>query len=471
MFGNVSVDTTAPADGYIGAFAAAFACHALGANPRSHAEFCHIHAAPPCSHSHPYGPFVKIAVGRACGTLPTHSWHLIFTGVRQHPEGTNGKGLMDALDAPRVRRFFSAAIGNPPEERPAAIVVTHLLQDRPFFLEAVDIVAEIRSVLPKPKTVNYEVAGWLQHRFPIDTLSRGLFSNSETALEFIDSRVKGQPFVLLDIGGYFSSSLHAIARKFGRHLIGVVEDTENGIQRYEELPDLPCRVYHVARSPLKTPEDFLVGQSIVFSVEALLREQGDILHGRTACVIGYGKLGRSIANLLHNRHVRVVIHDKSRITSVEALSHGFPVAPTLKQALRGAGLVFCATGQISLTAEDFTLVDGGAYIATVTSSDDELQLQGLKASYEMQQVSEYASRYRNKDHVFYILNRGQAVNFIHGAAVGPFIYLVQAEILACIQKLARGATTPGLCEACVATRDRIAGVWYEHFGSSSTRQI
>jgi adenosylhomocysteinase len=31
--------------------------------------------------------------------------------------------------------------------------------------------------------------------------------------------------------------------------------------------------------------------------------------------------------------------------------------------------------------------------------------------------------------ILYLMNRGQAVNFVHGAAVGPFIQLLQAEIL------------------------------------------
>lgn len=61
--------------------------------------------------------------------------------------------------------------------------------------------------------------------------------------------------------------------------------------------------------PLKDPEDFLVGQSVVFSTEALMRGRGDILHGRTALVIGFGKLGSSIARLLHAKGVQVTVFD------------------------------------------------------------------------------------------------------------------------------------------------------------------
>lgn len=371
---------------------------------------------------------------------------------------------MDTLDSRYARRFFSEITGDTPqEERPASLVITHLLSDRPFFLEATNKVTEIVGLMPKPKTENPEARAWLQHRYPIFSLRRDMFNQSEKAIAFIASRVGDRPFVLVDIGGYYSSSLTAISEAFGGKLLGVVEDTENGLQRYESLRPLPCRVYQVARSPLKNPEDFLVGQSIVFSTEALLREQGDILHGRTACVIGYGKLGRSIANLLHSRHVRVVVYDTDPVTSVEALSHGFTVAPSLRLGLKNAGLVFCATGNLSLRLEDVQDIEHGAYIATVTSSDDELQFSDLTKTYEVNQRTEYVTRYTRDGHTFHILNRGQAVNFIHGAAVGPFIYLVQAEIVAAIQELMSSTKAPGVYECPRSVRERIAKAWVKYY--------
>lgn len=99
----------------------------------------------------------------------------------------------------------------------------------------------------------------------------------------------------------------------------MVEDTENGHRRYAELDKLPCPVISVSRSPLKEPEDFLVGQSVAFSTEALMRSRGDILHGRTALVIGFGKLGSSIARLLHVKGVQVTVYDIDPVRRTQAL--------------------------------------------------------------------------------------------------------------------------------------------------------
>lgn len=49
-------------------------------------------------------------------------------------------------------------------------------------------------------------------------------------------------------------------------------------------------------------------------------------------------------------------------------------------------------------------------------------------------------------HYFYMLAGGNAVNFLHGASVGAFIFLVQAEILAATSRLTAGDCEPGYHE-------------------------
>ena len=377
---------------------------------------------------------------------------------------------MDTLDKKRVKSYFNRVLSKfPITEEICSVVITHLLPDRPYLLEAVNKAAEVISVIPKPKSICPTVKGWISHLYPIDQLSRSDIDKTDGFINLIRPRLKGRKVVLLDIGGYFSKSFKKIDHALDNCILGVIEDTENGLQKYTSSV-ISKPVISVARSPLKNPEDFLVGQSIVFSTEALLREQGDILHGRTACVIGYGKLGRSIAELLNARHVRTVVYDIDPIKSVEAMSHGFTVSPSLSHALKGSGIIFCATGNFAVKAEDFENIDDGAYIATVTSSDDELQLQEIKEKYTINMITDYIAQYRNKQHVVYVLNRGQAINFIHGAAVGPFIYLIQAEILASISILLNNNVKLEIIENNKDMRCKIASIWLQEFGPKSYRK-
>jgi adenosylhomocysteinase len=219
----------------------------------------------------------------------------------------------------------------------------------------------------------------------------------------------------------------------------------------------------VARSPLKDPEDFLVGQSVVFSTEALMRGRGDILPGRSALVIGFGKLGSSIARLLHAKGVRVTVYDLDPVRRAQALSQGFNVARDRDRAISMASVVLCATGSMALRGEDFPNLKNGAYVATVTSSEDELELAGLPDCYIRHQAGEAVTRYETTGHYFYLMNGGNAVNFLHGASVGPFIFLVQSEIIAGIHMLGDGGLDLGMHEVNSKTREAIAATWLDFY--------
>jgi adenosylhomocysteinase len=190
---------------------------------------------------------------------------------------------------------------------------------------------------------------------------------------------------------------------------------------------------------------------------------GRLLQGREACVIGFGKVGNSVARTLHAKSVRVTIYDESPVRMTHALSQGFQTACSRAEAVRRAHLVVCATGNVSLRSEDFSSLRNGAYVVSVTSSDDELEVGGLSERYDHCSVGPHVVRYSTMYQYFYLVNNGNAINFLHGAVVGPFIFLVQAEILAAISLLARGEGGGGLCEVGNEERAFIAQTWLDHF--------
>ncbi|ROQ68237.1 adenosylhomocysteinase [Streptomyces sp. 840.1] len=371
---------------------------------------------------------------------------------------------METFERARLDAYFANIVGRfLPEERASSFLITHLLPERPGFVRAVAALSDLRAVLPKPKSVSESARREVERCIAVDALSRGLFADPDSALDYIESRAGGERIVLLDVGGYFAPALTDLHDRFSGQLAGVIEDTENGHRRYAGIDKLPCPVISVARSPLKDPEDFLVGQSVVFSTEAVMRGRGDILHGRPALVIGFGKLGSSIARLLHAKGVQVTVFDIDPVRRAQALAQGFAVARDRESALTGAGLVLCATGSVSLRGEDFGNLRNGAYVATVTSSEDELELGTLPEVYTRTKVGDHVTRYQTTGHYFYLANGGNAVNFLHGASVGPFIFLVQAEILSAIRMLTRDDLAPGLHEVAAADRAAIAATWLSYF--------
>ncbi|MCX5302815.1 adenosylhomocysteinase [Streptomyces sp. NBC_00160] len=371
---------------------------------------------------------------------------------------------MDRTDRARLDAYFQQIIKRFPVPRGiTSLVVTHLLPERPVFLGALSGVTRIAAVLPKPRSIDQATLEVVRAAHPVHELSRTRFADPVTALHFLEDVAAGQQVVLLDIGGYFAGSLSTLAEKFSGRVLGVVEDTENGHQRYASLDRLPCPVVSVARSPLKEPEDHLVGRSIVFSTEALLRTRGDILTGRQATVIGFGKVGRSIAHTLRAQDLHVTVFDSSPLKQVQAHSQGFRTAESCREAIRDAGLVICATGHAALRKADFAALRNGAYVAAATSPDDELELSSLDGTYSRKSSGDHLTRYERPGHTFHLLADGGAVNFVHGAAVGSFIHLVQGEILAAAASIAKGGAVPGLHEVSTGDRQDIARLWLQHF--------
>ncbi|MEV8476216.1 NAD-binding protein [Streptomyces sp. NPDC051173] len=364
---------------------------------------------------------------------------------------------------PADRFFNEVLLTAPPAAAVTSVLVAHLLPSQPPFFDALRRVSSLAAVIPKPRSVHRTVFEQARALAPVDAMTREDLAGEQGLVDYLERRAAGLPVVLLDVGGYFSPGLQTACEAFSGQVLGVVEDTENGLRRYAAHDKLPCPVYSVARSPLKEAEDRLVGESIVFSTEALVRELGEVLPGRRACVIGYGKVGSSIARTVRARGLPVTVVERDPVRLAHALSAGFDAADRPQSVLSGADLVFCATGSRCLAAGDLARLPDGAFVATATSADDELDLSGIDDLFTHRPVARHISLYERGGRHFHLLNDGQAPNFLHGSALGPAIHLVQAEILVALGRLATTAHAPGLCEVPHGIRCAIADLWVHTF--------
>lgn len=342
-------------------------------------------------------------------------------------------------------------------------IVAHLLDSPPVYLDCLQRFANLAMVLPKPKSISHKTLEQVEKRFQVVIKNRSHMASAEVAAATLNNLIPEGDLVLVDIGGYFSAALSAIVPLLKARLIGVVEVTENGHQRYAALADLPVPVLSLARSPLKGPEDYLTGQSIVYSAEALMRECHHIMNGGTAVVFGYGKIGRSIAKALHAKNINTKVVEIDPIRAIEARSRGFDLIQK-DEALQTSDVVFCATGNQSLNNHDFNRVKNGAFIFSVTSSDDELDLSRADSNFRINQVTEHISRYERLGQYFHLANGGNAINFIHNAEVGPYIYLVQGEVVAAIDYLSAHSLSAEIMELPLELRRDLAARWLAHFG-------
>ena len=139
---------------------------------------------------------------------------------------------MEPGERVRLDAFFARVVEQiTPHPDVCSVVITHLLAERPAFLSALRAISDVRAVLPKPKSVDQQVRRHIASLFRVDALIREDLADPDRALAYLEERASGQPLVLLDVGGYFAAALPEVHARFSGRLLGVVEDTENGLRR------------------------------------------------------------------------------------------------------------------------------------------------------------------------------------------------------------------------------------------------
>lgn len=267
--------------------------------------------------------------------------------------------------------------------------------------------------------------------------------------------------ILIDIGGYFSK----VSQKNDLPILGIIEDTENGIQKYEcNLEKIKYPLFSVARNILKENEDCLVGKDIAFGADYILHKENLLLQYMNVACIGYGKIGKGICLKLKEMGVKPEILEINNIRAVEAVRDGCKFL--FNKDNLNFDIIFCATGSKSLNILDFRTIKDGTYIVSATSSDDEFELDYLELEYKKSKISKYIVEYRNEFNYFYLLNNGIPTNFMAGASLWNYILLVHATIINAIKNiiLANGNIKIGeVQEINEKENDKIAYEWLRMF--------
>lgn len=372
----------------------------------------------------------------------------------------------------------------------ALVVVQHIV---PNTLPLVDVLSECFQkivLIPKPKSVNAALLQSIEERRNSNIVVVGADRESTSLLSYFQKAIEPLlaklDFIIMDIGGYFAASYFDICATSNGRLKGVIEDTENGHQKYLEYMQLleieeqTLPILSVARSPLKEPEDFLVGRAIVYSVERILRDNNSLVTNKRALVIGYGKIGKSVASALAARDVTVWIFDTDPIRRAQALSHGY-FTPSKSYALPRVDLVISATGSKSLTFNagkencDFSVLKPNCFVASVTSADDEFLLGDMSKRLKSRDNNGLETFKREDGSTFYLLHKGNAVNFAHNNTLGPYIYIVASELIYCLIRLLHFQEGAGVTSQIIQLQDTerrdVAERWLRAFLEGGQDQV
>ena len=326
---------------------------------------------------------------------------------------------IEKLEAASQERFLSNMLKGASFEDISCITVQHIIPSTiPIIMTLQKIFGHRLLVCAKPNSVDKMVWHKLENMGVRLTLaSRDEYFN----VDYLGIKSKT---ILLDIGGYFAS----IAQIQNLPIECIIEDTENGIQKYENVIDqIEYPLFSVARNPLKKNEDYLVGADIVFGTDYILHQKNLLMQYMQVVCIGYGKIGYGICTKLRELGIRPKVLEKDSMRTIQAVRDGCDIL--LEKDFKNIDLIFCATGSKSLDILDFRSIKDGTFLVSATSSDDEFNYSYLLDEYEEIVETSLITRYESEDNYFYLLNQGTPTNFVVNSALGNYILLVQAAIL------------------------------------------
>ncbi|WP_316189931.1 NAD(P)-dependent oxidoreductase [Bradyrhizobium sp. SZCCHNS1054] len=261
------------------------------------------------------------------------------------------------------------------------------------------------------------------------------------------------PLVLQEVGGYFANWTNELGAY--KNFKGCVEDTANGLWRYEaaaKKKPLGVPVISMADTPLKHVEDALIGDACVYSLEKVMRSQmASILQGLRCGVVGWGHIGKSAAAAFAGRHASVSIYDINPVVTMLAYAQGYYPMP-LSQLLAGVDVVMGCSGRRSIRVADIDDLKDGIILCSASSKDIEFDLAGFAGLCDIEDIAvsapsrcaiqKYTRRETGK--CFYILDHGTPIDFLDMPLQGAILDCTCSELFTCMRELSSNKHEPGV---------------------------
>lgn len=319
------------------------------------------------------------------GDVGDQSWQRVVDVVRRLPyTGTELAAI--AGDMP-ITRMMPALRPRRPLEGLAAICTIHHQSDFVFMMKmACELGLEPADVTVVDKLYRYadthrvdatlEQAGFTLERY--DDLEGAVRRHLDRAA------VRRRRTILVDDGGYLLPVVHVRMRDRLQEIIGLVEQTTSGIWKLPPYSEIGTPIFSVAESRLKgTIESYGVADAAFRSLCHLL--PNEMWEGRPVAVLGHGRLGAELAQLLRDRHARVIVHDADAAELARARHRGFATCADTVELLATYKpvAVFGASGardRPSLSAADYAAIERDTYLVSVTSRDREFDVAALAAA-------------------------------------------------------------------------------------------
>lgn len=303
---------------------------------------------------------------------------------------------------PATRRASSL----PSLEGERVLVVCHLdLKMVPYFESLLAAGAEVWACAANPATTRDAVASYLKSAGVLVEARKG--DPPERHAAHLRAAISAAPTLLSEMGA------DATAATGGRleGVRGGLEATGTGVVRIESL-DLSYPIFDWDGAGIKRGlhNRHLVG---LMAANTFLNVTGLSLYGKTVLVVGYGPVGRGVADAARSFGAVVEVCDVDPAARLAAAHLGFST-PSLEDGLPRADVIFTATGRDgAITPEALSACKGGAFLANVGHTTGELPVELLRRNV-VDAPRPHVQRCEVEGKALYLLSGGAMFNLAAG---------------------------------------------------------
>jgi adenosylhomocysteinase len=283
-----------------------------------------------------------------------------------------------------------------------------------LLIGAKELGAKVVACGGNPLTTQDEIAAFLA--------SQGIHVyawNDQTNKEYdwcIDQVLSHNPTILTDDGADMNVKAHFDKRFKNMNILGATEETTAGVTRIKAIQKqgklrYPIIVVNDAYTKHMFDNRYGTGQS---TIDGYLRAMNLLFASKRVVVLGYGWVGRGVAQRCQGMGAKVIITEIDPIKALESNMDGFEVMP-MSQAAKIGDIFITCTGMTSVIRKEHILqMKDGAIMGNVGHFDVEIDSEFLlKKSKSSRQIRPNLDEcvLRNGKRV-YLIGKGRLANLV-----------------------------------------------------------
>jgi adenosylhomocysteinase len=236
----------------------------------------------------------------------------------------------------------------------------------------------------------------------------------------MDMVLENKPNIIVDDGGEF----HKRALQNNYKIFGGTEETTSGVNRLnawykKKIIKYPVIAVNQSRTKNLFDNRYGTGQS---TIDGILRTTGILLAGKRIIVIGYGWVGKGIANNAKGLGAKVIVTEIDPVNALEAYMDGFEVKPISDTTAFGDVYITC-TGQLRvIRQEHIKNMKNGVILCNAGHFDVEIDMDYLNSEDNHPiTIRKNIKCFKINKKNIYLLAEGRVINLVGGEGNSPEI--------------------------------------------------